>query len=411
MAHADSTQRIRELEEDFQALLRNERALQAAGGSADLCERILKQAMAATGADAGSIFLKDAKTGSLVCTAAGGEKAPAVRHYSLTPGRGIVGAVYESGKPILTDARVDPRHDRGVAAQLGYPVSGMLAVPIADTQPGASGGVLGVLELLLHADTKSGFDDDDVRLLTLMAGQATRAIEAARAFDAHLVRERLDAMALVIRGVVHDVRNPLTFINGYAEMLSEDGKPTEARSKARDAIYRNVDDINEMLAELADFAAGDDSLRRKTADLREIVGDVVLLFQARAGTARVKLRFRNTRGEAPASVDVGKLRRAVSNLVKNAIEATPPGGRVTVTLVRRKKAGDYLLSVRDTGPGVPPEVMSRLFQPFVTRGKAGGTGLGLSITRRFAEAHGGEVGCRTRAGKGTRFVMRLPSKG
>lgn len=394
-------ERIRELEHGLEKLLENERALAGAPSPSGLSDQILKQAMAATHADAGSIFLRDSKSGNFTCAAAFGEKAAAVRVYSIPAGRGIVGAVAESGKPLVTVAAEDPRHDKSLALRLEYPVQKILAVPIS-----AEGKVIGVLELLTRAGSPVKFDDDDIRVITLMAGQAGRAIEAARALEQRLQSQRLETLSLVIRGVVHDVRNPLTFINGYAEMLGEPLEPPQ-RDSARDAIYRNVQDIDEMLRELADFTAGSDTTHKQPTDVVDLVTDVVKQFRPRAEAARIKVSVRlRLKHVKVAPLDAPKIRRVVSNLVKNAIEATPSAGRITVVAATYKD--DIYLWVRDSGRGVPPEVMSRLFEPFVTHGKKGGTGLGLSICRRFAEQHGGEVGCRTRMGKGTRFIVRLP---
>lgn len=398
---ATPEERIRELERGLEKLLENERALSSAPSPAGLADEILRQAMAATQADAGSIFLKDAKSGNFTCAAALGEKAAAVRVYSIPPGRGIVGAVAESGKALVSEAAEDPRHDKSLAQRLEYPVQKILAVPIS-----LEGKVIGVLELLTRAGSAVKFDDDDIRVVQLMAGQAGRAIDAARNLEQRVQSQRLETLSLVIRGVVHDVRNPLTFINGYAELLGET-QDAPQRDQARDAIYRNVQDIDEMLRELADFTAGSDTTHKKPTDIVELVQDVVKQFRPRAEAARTKVSVRIRLKDARiASLDAPKIRRVVSNLVKNAIEATPSGGRITVVAVRYKT--DVYVWVRDSGRGVPPEVMSRLFEPFVTHGKKGGTGLGLSICRRFAEQHGGEVGCRTRMGKGTRFIVRLP---
>lgn len=398
---ATPEERIRELERGLEKLLENERTLSAAPSPAGLADEILRQAMAATHADAGSIFLKDAKSGNFTCAAALGEKAAAVRVYSIPSGRGIVGAVAESGKPLVTEATEDPRHDKSLAQRLEYPVQKILAVPIS-----LEGRVIGVLELLTRAGSAVKFDEDDIRVVQLMAGQAGRAIDAARNLEQRLQSQRLETLSLVIRGVVHDVRNPLTFINGYAEILGETQDPPQ-RDQARDAIYRNVQDIDEMLRELADFTAGSDTTHKKPTDIVELVNDVVKQFRPRAEAARTRVNVRIRLKDARvASLDAAKIRRVISNLVKNAIEATPSGGRITVVAVRYKT--DIYLWVRDSGRGVPQEVMTRLFEPFVTHGKKGGTGLGLSICRRFAEQHGGEVGCRTRMGKGTRFIVRLP---
>ena len=394
-------ERIRELERGFEKLLENERAIASAPSPPGLADQILSQAMVATHADAGSIFLRDPKSGNFTCAAAHGEKAAAVRVYSIAPGRGIVGAVAESGKPLVTEAADDPRHDKMLAQRLEYPVQKILAVPIS-----VEGKVTGVLELLTRAGSPVKFDDDDIRVVTLMAGQAGRAIENARNLEQRLQSQRLEMLSLVIRGVVHDVRNPLTFINGYAEMLGEKLEGPQ-RVTARDAIYRNVQDIDEMLRELADFTAGSDTTNKQPTNVKELVEDVVEQFRTRAEAGRIRVTVRTRlKDAAVAPLDAPKIRRVVANLVKNAIEATPPGGRITVVAARYKS--DIYLWVRDSGSGVPPEVMSRLFEPFTTFGKKGGTGLGLSICRRFAEQHGGEVGCRTRMGKGTRFIVRLP---
>ena len=398
---ASPEERIRELERGLEKLVENERALAAAPSASGLSVEILRQAMAATHADAGSIFLKDPKTGNFTCAAALGEKAAAVRVYSIPPGRGIVGAVAESGKPLVAEAPDDPRHDKSLAQRLEYPVQKILAVPIS-----LDGTVTGVLELLTRAGSPVKFDDDDIRVVTLMAGQAGRTIEAARTLEQKLQAQRLDTLATVIRGVVHDVRNPLTFINGYAEMMTEDVEEPQ-RVQARDAIYRNVNDLDEMLRELADFTAGNDTTHKQPTDVPTLVHEVVRQFEKRAESAKVKMSVRlRLKDTQVMPIDAPKIRRVVANLVKNALEATPPGGRITVVAVRYKS--DVYLWVRDTGVGVPKEVMARLFEPFVTHGKKSGTGLGLSICRRFAEQHGGEVGCRTRLGKGTRFIMRLP---
>lgn len=278
---ATAEQRLQELERDLSALLANERALMTSPSPQGLCDQILRQAISATAADAGSVFLRD-PSGRLIVASAAGERAEAVRQYSLPAGLGIAGAVAESGKPVLTDAASDPRHDRATAMRLEYPVEGILAVPITD-----EGRVIGVIEVLTRHGSGKKFDDADVRLLEIMAGQAARAIEAARLLDQRMRSERLEALGMVIRGVVHDVRNPLTFINGYAEMVAEEASPAE-RIKARDAIFRNVDDINEMLKELADFVSGDDTVHKNPGDLVAVAKEVMAHFKSRADKMKIR---------------------------------------------------------------------------------------------------------------------------
>ncbi len=405
---ATAQQRISELERDLSTLLDTERALTTTPSPTAVCEHILQRAIDGTAAEAGSIFLVDKRTGRLVCAAAAGEKAVAVRKYSLIAGRGVLGLVAESGHAVLTTAD-DPRHDRALADRIDYPVDEILCVPVLDPNPHPSedqgANTLGVIELLTRKGSGRRFTDADQKLLQQIAERAGKAIDTARILERKSRQQRLDALALVIRGVVHDVRNPLTFINGYAEVLADEND-AERRGKSRDAIFRNVDDINEMLRELAEFTSGDETTHKSKTDVREMVEDVVRLFTPRAEGAKIRLRTRVHRDLREWTLDGPKMRRALCNLVKNAIEATPAGGRITVCAAAGE--GNLYIAVRDTGNGIPREIMSRLFEPFVTRGKKGGTGLGLSICRRFAEAHGGDVDARTRAGRGTRFVLRIP---
>ncbi|HVO29660.1 MAG TPA: GAF domain-containing sensor histidine kinase [bacterium] len=400
--------RISDLELDLAAMLDPEHAA-APPSVAGVCERVLARAIEATPAEAGSIFLVDTRTGRLVCAAAAGEKAAAVRQYSLVSGRGVLGLVAESAHPILTTAD-DPRHDRALAERIEYPVDELLCVPILDPSPHPSehdGPVaVGVIELLTRKGSPRRFSETDVRLVQQIAERAAKAIDTGRILETKARQHRLDALAMVIRGVVHDVRNPLTFINGYAEALADESDP-DRKASDRDAIFRNVDDINEMLRELAEFASGDETTHRAKTNVRDLVHDVVRLFTPRADGSRLKLRARVQRGLPEWSLDTPKVRRVLCNLVKNAIEATPAGGSITVSAFASR--GTLHLWVRDSGKGIPRDVMSRLFEPFVTRGKKGGTGLGLSICRRFAEAHGGEIDARTREGHGTRFVVRIPA--
>ncbi len=405
-------QRLQELERDLSALLANERALMTSPSPQGLCDQILQQAIEATGADAGSVFLKE-PSGRLIVASAAGERAEAVRQYALPAGRGVAGAVAETGAPVVSDAANDPRHDRATAMRLEYPVEGILAVPITHRGPGGEapgnrdGNVVGVIEVLTRQGSGKKFDDADVRLLEIMAGQAARAIEAARLLDQRMRAERLEALGMVIRGVVHDVRNPLTFINGYAEMVADQADAKE-REKARDAIFRNVEDINEMLRELADFVSGDDTVHKNPADLVSLVKEIAAHFSPRAEKLKVGIKVRPRKKRMDVWIDAPKLRRSIANLMKNALEATPAGGRIVLGVARGKK--DVWIWVRDSGRGIPPEIMARLFEPFVTHGKKGGTGLGLSICKRFAEQHGGEVECRTKAGKGSRFAIRIPAE-
>jgi signal transduction histidine kinase len=107
-------------------------------------------------------------------------------------------------------------------------------------------------------------------------------------------------------------------------------------------------------------------------------------------------------------MDSRLVRQAIVNVVANAVQAMPEGGRVTVRT--RRDGGEALLQIEDTGAGIPDEVRARIFEPFFTT-KASGTGLGLAVVRRIVESHGGTVAVRSRPGEGTAFALRFPLGG
>jgi len=167
------------------------------------------------------------------------------------------------------------------------------------------------------------------------------------------------------------------------------------------AMLDGVDRINALVKDLRPFA--NTEARRVPSGLHDVVAGAVALFTAtQRGRVEVVSDLQPT---PPLALDRGQLQRVVINLLVNAADAMPRGGRVRVST--RAVGDDVFLEVEDEGTGIPPEVEARIFDPFFTT-KADGTGLGLAITRRIVEAHGGEVGYRTKVGRGTTFTVRLP---
>jgi signal transduction histidine kinase len=255
-----------------------------------------------------------------------------------------------------------------------------------------------------------------LRLLDRMPGLAVallRQISARfRDFSRQHVEEMLRAERLALVGkfagaIVHDIRNPLNLISVSAELACQQITAPEVRELARGRILKQVDRIGALIGEILDFTKGNDTdvalLRADFSRLFPLFLDEVRPRLAHAGVALV---LESAPPAVPVAADPDRLERAFHNLLHNAVDAMPGGGRIHVRFSVTDTS--VLTEIEDTGPGIPEELKFRLFQPFATHGKAAGTGLGLSISKRIVEAHGGRVRHMDRPGPGAVFMVELP---
>jgi two-component system sensor histidine kinase BaeS len=243
--------------------------------------------------------------------------------------------------------------------------------------------------------------------------RSLRAVrDLSRGFDTMV--ERLDAderqRRLLLADVSHELRTPLAVIAGDVEAMIDGVHPAD------EAHLRAVLDETRVMSRLVDdlrtlslSEAGTLALHREPTDI-DVVLDAVVRSADGAATERgVSLRDASAADtELPIlDVDPVRLQEAIGNLVANAIRHTPPGGSVTVTA----SLADPWLEIRvaDTGPGIDPELLPRVFERFVTGAGSGGSGLGLAIARSLVEAHGGTLTVESTGRSGTTFCLRLPS--
>jgi signal transduction histidine kinase len=257
-------------------------------------------------------------------------------------------------------------------------------------------GLAGTLALGPVQRRRRPVTDPEARLVSVIAGRAALALEN-HAYQKELIAsERLAALGTMAGMLAHDFRGPMTVIRGYAETLLEPGVPeTEVAARAA-LIVEATDRLARMTSETLDFARGAERLVLRPVSLGIFLAELAAGIEEELPGLKVACEFRfDAMRRVP--LDVDKLRRAVSNIAANARDAM--GGRGTLALrvcVEPRNgsgaAADHLLiELADEGPGVPPEIRERVFEPFVTLGKKRGTGLGLAVARRFVEDHGGSV--------------------
>jgi signal transduction histidine kinase len=246
----------------------------------------------------------------------------------------------------------------------------------------------------------SGEVDDVIAI-----GQDLTLVRSLQAAAEHA--ERLAGIGRLVAGVVHELNNPLTAVNMYSDVLVEklthaghDPADVEKVRAIREAGMR----IQKLARDLVAYARPA-SARAETVDLAEVVDEAVRLAKPalKEHSAVVEKRL------APAPPVEGSrssLVQVVVNLVRNAAQAIPEGGRVTIALAPEE--GGVRLTVEDDGAGMEPDVEARAFEPFFTTKGAGGIGLGLPIVQGIVERHGGAVELATAPGRGTRVAVKLP---
>jgi len=218
--------------------------------------------------------------------------------------------------------------------------------------------------------------------------------------------EQQAALVRIGAGMAHEIRNPLAALRGAAELLTLESSKVSDEKKLLGIIIRESDRLNALLSDfLLTVNPGPrvqvrlmfDDLVRRTVDQ-----------YSRDPRARNKviLETRIIKG-IEVQGDAARLKQAVGNLLANAIEASPDGGKVLITLQPDRATNQAVLKVRDSGPGIPEQIKERIFEPFTTT-KEGATGLGLSIVLSTVAAHKGSIDTESAEDKGTVFVMRLP---
>jgi signal transduction histidine kinase len=254
----------------------------------------------------------------------------------------------------------------------------------------------------------------DVRaVLEVLAGQVALTLEDYRLIEENVrlerqlaQGERLAALGQMAATVAHEVKNPLSAIKSIAQVMREDERLSAEYTRDLDLIVGETDRLNRSVTQLLNFARHSPT-GGTPAVADELARGVVELFRAEAKARNIGVSFRS--GEARHRLDgaqASAVRDALSNLLLNALQETPAGGRVSVEV--GLDDGELVFAVTDSGRGVPAELRGRIWEPFFTT-KQRGTGLGLAIVRKRLEDAGGEARLAPHAtGTGARFELRLP---
>ena len=268
------------------------------------------------------------------------------------------------------------------------------------------------VEGLLALDAASASLTNDARsILGLLADQVAIAIDDSRLLEENLrlerelaERERLASLGRMAATVAHEIKNPLSAIKSIAQVMREDEHLRNEYERDLGLIVGETDRLSQSVTQLLSFARRESPAGQPTS-VDDLLRSVADLFRANAREQGIVLNCEvNVQAELSGR-SVSALRDALSNLLLNALQATPQGGKVELTAVAAN--GDVVISIQDSGTGVPAELRERIWEPFFTT-RQRGTGLGLAIVRKRLQEVGGSASLAGGNGRGALFELRVP---
>ncbi len=227
--------------------------------------------------------------------------------------------------------------------------------------------------------------------------------------------DRLRTVGRMASGIAHELGTPLNVISGRARLIAEQQLPADKVIESAAAIERESARMTKIIRQLLDFARRGKPQRTRT-DVSSIVKQTTDLLAPLAAHRKIRIELEQVTEPALAEVDVAQIQQVLTNILVNAIQASPDGSAVHVAVSATDKSSPQdevvRVTVRDRGEGIPSENRQQIFEPFFTTKDVGeGTGLGLSIAYRILEEHGGRIEVQSQPGEGSSFAIVLPADG
>ncbi len=236
--------------------------------------------------------------------------------------------------------------------------------------------------------------------------------ERLRTVNSHFITEvmrteRLSLVGSMANSIIHDLKNPICIIRGCSDLIASETKDPRQLQLTK-MMDKAVDGMLSMTQELLDYARGHSALECKTVSIWRLLEELNVQSLCLHRGEKIQIA-KDIRYEGNLHIDLSRFVRVLGNLIKNSLEAMPNGG--LLTLGTDLADGQVVFRISDTGIGIPPELLPKLFEPFVTHGKSHGTGLGMAIAKSIVTGHQGTIDVTSKQGRGTTVEIRLPQPG
>jgi signal transduction histidine kinase/HAMP domain-containing protein len=366
-------------------------------------------------ADTTAVSVVDCSDRTLKYLGVFGNRTKAIRDRDLPiEAGGIYNWLVSYGTPLLIpDAQADFRLDSALMKTLG--IKSIMTVPLWSSNT--------MIGLLTAMNKKGGasFDKHDLRLFTVFSNLASAALQNAslysdlkakmdelRTAQEQLVRStKMAAIGELSANVAHEINNPLTSVLGYTTHLLKTLDLPESPRKILGMMEQETLRVRKIIRNLLDFARQRPSWMQPE-DIMVPLRETVALVQGLANSSSVTISEDYPSEPVLVNMDHNEIKQVFINIANNALQAMPEGGELRIRLDTARE-NDVIVVFSDTGAGIAPEHINRIFEPFFsTKENGDGTGLGLSISYRIVQNHGGRIEAESTAGSGTIFRVYLP---
>ena len=368
-------------------------------------------------AEVSSIFEVDDASNELFFRVAQADETDKTKKIRMKMGEGVAGWVASSGEPLIVpDTQIDKRFSFKVDSITGFKTKSIIALPIKNR-----GRLIGVLEALNKRGGRP-FGHEDLEALTIVVNQIGIAMVNAKLYErlqekfsltqAELKRtqeqllrsERLAALGQLSQGVAHEVRNPIMSIGGFARRIKNKLHPDDRLVAYVDIILSETDRLETMVKEVERYTSVPDAVIRPVK-VSTLLHNALSVWKKKHRVDNLEINLQTPPEDPIVSVDKEQMAQAVTELLCNSAEAMPDGGSISISA--RWESNWLAISVKDNGPGIAPEDLPRIFDPFFTA-KTKGAGLGLTTVNRIVTNHGGKVKVSSKTGAGTEVKLRVP---
>ena len=402
---------------ELSALIKSSALINSSLQTKDVLNFAMKTAEEFIDAEASSVYELDVEKKDIIVRLARGEKSGFIQSKRLKLGEGIAGWVIQSGKPMMVeDVLKEPIFSDRFDRETGFTTQSLICVPL--TIRGKTTGAIQVI------NKKNGhpFTEEDSELLTALAQQIAVALDNAKLYQRleenfqltteelkitqqKLIRsERSAAIANLVQGVAHEVRNPIMSIGGFAARMKADLEKDNEFQKYLDIILSETTRLEKLVQDVKEIAEMQTAYLQPE-NMNSLLSNVIERFLPSLARHSIHLKTDIEEDLPIITLDKAQISRALKNIVQNSVEALPAGG--TLKLTTRAVDSTIRIIVEDFGIGIDEGKLGSILDPFVTS-KTTGAGLGLTMVYQIVMNHQGEIDIKSRGGKGTIVTLDLP---
>jgi signal transduction histidine kinase len=419
MEESDRKEETREAlyRREVATILRSSALINSSLNIEQVLDNSMKWAEDFMGAEASTVYELEDRSNQLVVRLARGEKKGPVERITLKVGEGIAGTVVNTGKPmVIQDVKQEKRFTDKIDRLTGFHTKSAICVPLVlRNRP------IGALQVI---NKKSGepFNRSDLEILFAIAQHVSIAMENANLYrrleesfavttqelritQEKLIRtERLASMSNLVQGVAHEIRNPITTIGGFARRIRKELGDNWKIEQYVDIILDETARLEHIVERVHDFTETQ-SYSPAVTRIEPLVEEVLNSVTPLANELGVKIVKELTPDLPQMRLDSSQIILALANIVENALEAMPQGGSLNLKILREERS--MVITIKDTGCGIPKDHLSAIYDPFVTS-KSKGVGLGLTLVHQVISNHHGDIKITSEVQKGTVVTIRLP---